>query len=196
MTQSLLNLHRMGYIHDDISMKNWLTQPGFYSMFKLIDFGKSIYDSVYVQRLNRNSSNKAFWKLENKNNRDIRRLGRIFERISKKIIENSQKNKMSIDLQIIINTVDDIIIGLKGRRKDEGMTLEEVVVTLENLLITYDKDSLFLSNNQDKLYKLSIKDSSLDHQRYITFDSCMDKYSENNMKTVYQTYVTCFFLLY
>ena len=83
MTQSLLNLHKMGYIHNDIGMHNWITQPGSYSIPKLIDFGKSIYNPMYAQNLGKDPSNKDKGGYQNQTNRDIRRLGRTFEKIKR-----------------------------------------------------------------------------------------------------------------
>ena len=196
MAQSLLNLHQMGYVHKDIHMNNWVTQPGFYSMPKLIDFGKSVHFPMYDKRLAQETSGIKESRFRAEFYKEINKLGIFFRRIIELYIGKPNIEDMSKDLRILHRKIIDISAGLKKSNKDAGITLEETVVILENLLIKLDKDSLFLSNNQAKLYELFNQNSSLDPERYITFDDCVNKHNKNKKQTEYETYITCLFLLY
>ena len=90
MAQSLLNLHRMGYFHKSIKQVNWMTQPGFYSIPKLIDFGRAVYYQ--------NKEDRVFMSETTK---DTHKLGEVFSKVNKFNKDNSQIKTKSEDLQLL-----------------------------------------------------------------------------------------------
>ena len=90
MAQSLLNLHKMGYYHKSIKQVNWMTQPGFYSIPKLIDFGRAVYYQ--------NKEDRVFMSETTK---DTHKLGEVFSKVNKFNKDNSQIKTKSEDLQLL-----------------------------------------------------------------------------------------------
>ena len=196
MTRSLLNLNQIGYTHNDIGSHNWVTQPGFYSMPKLIDFGSATYYPTNDKRLDQIIPDKQNIQYRNRIIQDNHKLAKHFTKLKKKFMLIPKTPEKLTEFQIL-DIMNDIVIGLMKSKNEKVMTLEEAVAILENLLMKLDKDSLFLPNNQYKLYELFSKDSFLDSERYIiTFESCMGKYNKYRKRTRYQLYITCLFLLY
>ena len=109
MAQSLLNLHRMGYFHKSIKQVNWMTQPGFYSIPKLIDFGRAVYYQNKEDRLFLDAIGS-----------DIRNLANTFKRVKNVFKSISQTEEMTMDIKKLHNTINDISYGLKGKKKSEG----------------------------------------------------------------------------